>query len=326
MWKTRVCDVLGIEYPILEGGMSMAGNPELAAAVSNAGALGMLGFNPGWVPPDQREGNLRNCIRRVKELTNKPFGVNIPIYAMRDEAVRLVALALEEGVGIIASSGGNPSLFIHMIKEAGAKSIHVVSNVNQAQRAEQVGVDVVVAEGYEAGGANAPDELTTFVLVPCVVDSVNLPVVAAGGIADARGFVAALALGAEGIQMGTRFIATEECHAHPNYKKAIVDAQDRDTVVTRRTLGLRIRSLKNDFVNRLVEMDQRGAADEMRELIGPGRAREGQLLGDTENGEMSTGQVAGTIKEILTAAEVINGILNGTESVVNRCVGLYKAQ
>jgi enoyl-[acyl-carrier protein] reductase II len=300
--------------------MAMAGNPELAAAVSNAGALGVLGSNSGWVPEEGREDHFRDGIRRIREMTDKPFGVNIPIYAMKELATKLVDIALEEKVKVVVCSGGSPLLFTRRIKEAGATSVHLVYNVKQAKNAEAAGVDIVIAEGYEAGGVNSPDELTTFVLVPCIADCVKIPVVAAGGICDARGFVAALALGAEGIQMGSRFVATEECRVHDDYKKAIVSAGETDTMITRRILGLRVRSLKNDFINRLGEMDQRGGVEEMKSFVGPGRAREGQILGDSKNGDMSIGQVAGMISEILTAREVIERVVNGTDAVMSRCL------
>lgn len=320
MWKTKVCELLGIKYPILEGGMAIAGNPELAAAVSDAGGLGMLGSNPGKVIPEKREENLRNCIKKIKKLTDKPFGVNIPIYADPETSKNLLESAIEEGVKVIATSGGNPALLTPRIKEAGCKSIHVISNRKQAKKAEAIGVDIIVAEGYEAGGANSPDEITTFVMIPTIVDEVNVPVVAAGGIGDARGFIAALALGAEGVQMGSRFIVTKECHAHPNFKKAIIEANDTDTVITRRAIGRRVRSLKNDFVNKILELDRRCASDEMKIFIGQGRAKEGQLLGDTKNGEMSIGQISGNIDDILSAQQVIDNIVNNAEKVIKKCL------
>jgi enoyl-[acyl-carrier protein] reductase II len=322
MWKTKVCEILGIEYPILEGGMAIAGNPELAAAVSNAGGLGMLGSNSGKVEPEKREENLRTCIRTIRKLTDRPFGVNIPIYGNREATFGLLEAAIDEGVRIFATSGGNPALLTPRIKEIGGISIHVVSNRKQAKQAEAIGVDIIVAEGYEAGGANSPDEITTFVIIPVIVDSVNVPVVAAGGIGDSRGFIAALALGADGVQMGSRFIATKECHAHLNYKKAIIDANDTDTVITRRAIGRRVRSLKNDFVEKLVELDQRCASEEMKKFVGEGRAKEGQLLGDVNNGEMSIGQISGNINDILSAQQVMDSIINNADKIIKRCLDI----
>ena len=222
MWKTRVTELLGIEYPIIQGGLSMAGNGELAAAVSNAGGLGMIGSNPGWVPAEQRKENLRHHIRTAKALTSKPFGVNFTLFTLRDVAEQQMDVAIEEGVKVAVSSGGNPRLFTRKLKDAGLLVMQVVGNQRQAKTAEEAGVDIIIAEGYEAGGNNFPDELTTMVLIPYIVDAVNVPVVAAGGIADSRAFMAALALGAQAVQMGTAFIPTKECHVHQAYKEAIV--------------------------------------------------------------------------------------------------------
>lgn len=324
MWKTRVCDILGVKYPILQGGMTMAGNPELAAAISNAGALGMVGANPGWMPLEQREDNLRRAVRKTKSLTAKPFGVNMTLQAMEALAGRLIDIALEEGVKIIACSGGSPKLYTKKIKDAGAVSIHVLGNAKQAQTAEACGVDIVVGEGYEAGGFNSHDELTTFVLVHYLADAVKIPVVAAGGICDARGFLAALALGAEGVQIGTRFIVTKECHVHPKFKDAIVAAQDTDTIVIMRALGHVERSLKSEYTAKILDMDRRGAVEEEKTFIGRGRSREGQLLGDAVNGNMSAGQNAGMIKDIPSAAEVVQRIMAGIDAEVKRCLDLQK--
>jgi enoyl-[acyl-carrier protein] reductase II len=282
----------------------------------------MLGSNPGWVQVEQREENMRNSIRQTKSLTDKPFGVNITIFAMEKLSERLVDIALEEGVKVIVTSGGSPRLFAQKIRDAGARVLHVIGNVNMAKTAEDAGVDMVVAEGYEAGGVNFPDELTTFVLVPYVVDAVKIPVVAAGGISDARGFVAALVLGAEGVQMGSRFVATKECHVHNGYKEAIVKAQDTDTVITRRALGLRIRSLKNEFINSLLTMDQQGAVEEMKAYIGMGKAREGQILGDESTGDMNIGQIAGRIDKVESAGDVVHSVIGGTDSVIRKCLEL----
>ncbi|MFC1990424.1 NAD(P)H-dependent flavin oxidoreductase [Chloroflexota bacterium] len=324
MWKTRVCDLLGIKYPILEGGMARAGNAELAAAVSNAGALGML-VNPNWVPEEQRVENLRNTIRKTKSLTNQPFGINMTLFRVEELAERLINVAVEEGVKAIVCSGGSPRLFTKKIKDAGAISIHVVGNVKQAKTAEVAGVDIVVGEGYEAGGNNSPDELTTFVLVPYIADAVKIPVVAAGGIADARGFVAALALGAEGVQIGSLFLATKECHVPQKYKEAIVTAEDTDTTIVRRVLGRRQRVLKNDFTIQLADMDRRGAAEEMKAALSRGRDQGGQVLGDAFTHTMPVGQIAGMIKEIMTTAQVVQQVIGGTDPVMKKCLELEKS-
>ncbi|MBI4304610.1 MAG: nitronate monooxygenase [Chloroflexi bacterium] len=323
MWRTRVCDLLGIEYPILEGGMSIPGNGELAAAVSNAGGLGMVGSNPGWSPPDKQLENLKKHIRIARSLTSKPFGVNITI-AIHEERVRqIIDLATEEKVAVIVTSGGDPRRFAEQIKASGARFLHVALNVKQAQRAESAGADIVIASGVDAGGLLGADEIPAFVLVPLVVDAVKVPVVAAGGIGDARGFVAALALGAQGIQMGTRFMATQECHAHQNFKEAITKAGDTDTLVTRRNLPIRARSLKTDFTKQLAEMDRKGcSAEEMTAFMAPGRVREGIILGDLVTGDPMCGTIAAMIKDIPPAAEVVKRIIDGAEAILNRCNSL----
>ncbi len=326
MWRTRICDLLGIKYPILEGGMSIPGNGELAAAVSNAGGLGMVGSNPGWSPVEKQLDNLHKHIRIAKNLTKKPFGVNVTI-AVHEKLVRsIIDLALEEKVSVIVTSGGDPRLFAEQIKAGGARFLHVALNVRQAQRAESAGADIVIASGVDAGGLVGADEIPTFVLVPLVVDAVKVPVVAAGGIGDSRGFIAALALGAEGIQMGTRFMATQECHAHQNFKAAIVKAGDRDTVITRRNLPIRARSLKTDFTLSLEEMDRKGcSAEEMMAFIAPGRVREGIMLGDVVDGDPMAGVVAAMIADISPAGEVVKRIIDGAEAILSRCNRLQQA-
>jgi enoyl-[acyl-carrier protein] reductase II len=319
MWKTRVTEMLGIEHPIIEGGMTMAGNGELAAAVSNAGGLGMIGSNPGWVPVEQRVERMREHIRLAKALTDKPFGVNFTLFMLEELAGQQMDAAIEEGVKVAVCTGGSPRLYTKKLKDAGMVVMHVVGSVRQAQAAEAAGVDIVIGEGYEAGGANSPDELTTMVLIPYLVDAVTIPVVAAGGIADSQAFVAALALGAEGVQMGSVFIATHECHVHHDYKQAVVAAKDTDTVITHRALGGRMRNLKNPAILQMLEMDQRGAVEELQAFLGRGTMREGQMEGDAENGEMSIGQVAGRINEIRSAGDVVRDIVQGATAVVERC-------
>ena len=325
MWKTRVCDILGIEYPILEGGMTIAGNAELAAAVSEAGGLGMLGCNPGWSPPEQHVEHLRTHIRKLKGMVKKPFGVNFTLFAMQDKAEALIDMAIEEGIKIAVTSGGNPRLFTRHLKDADLTVMHVVGNVRQAKAAEESGVDIVIAEGYEAGGVNFPDELTTMVLVPYITSAVQVPVVAAGGIYDARSFVAAIALGADGVQMGSRFLTTKECHVHDNYKQAIVNAKDTDTAITRRKLRLRVRSLKNEYTQHLEEMERSSAtAEDIQSYIGFGTAREGMMDGDTVKGDMLVGQMAGMITEVLTAADVVRQVIANATAIVERCNKLHQ--
>jgi enoyl-[acyl-carrier protein] reductase II len=279
----------------------------------------MIGSNPGWVPAEQRKENLRHHIRTAKALTSKPFGVNFTLFTLRDVAEQQMDVAIEEGVKVAVSSGGNPRLFTRKLKDAGLLVMQVVGNQRQAKTAEEAGVDIIIAEGYEAGGNNFPDELTTMVLIPYIVDAVNVPVVAAGGIADSRAFMAALALGAQAVQMGTAFIPTKECHVHQAYKEAIVASQDTDTVITQRAIGTRIRGLKNPHSLKVLELDQQGAAEELRAFLGLGKAREGQMEGDIENGELQIGQVAGSVTEIKEAGDVVRDIIGGASAVIERC-------
>jgi enoyl-[acyl-carrier protein] reductase II len=314
MKRTRLCDLLGIDYPIIQGGMNWIANAELAAAVSNAGALGIVSPTAGMRLEDDMEENLRSHIRKAKSLTDKPFAVNLPLQT--PDVDKLIDATIEEGVKVVTTSAGNPALYTAYLKEAGVTVLHVVASVRHAHGAENRGVDAVIAEGYEAGGHNGFDELSTFVLVPQVVDAVSVPVVAAGGIADARGLVAALALGAEGVQIGTRFVATHECIAHQNFKEEVVKAIDTGTVITGRKLGP-TRGLKNDFTAKMLEMESNGASpEEFLVFIGLGRSRSGELDGDVANGELYCGAIAGMVNDIVGAGDVVRSIVEGYDSVV----------
>lgn len=314
MKKTKLCELLGIDYPIIQGGMNWVANAELAAAVSNAGALGIVSPTAGMRLEDDQEENLRSHIRKAKSLTDKPFAVNFPLQT--PDVDKLIDAAIEEGVKVVTTSAGNPALYTAHLKEAGVKVLHVVASVRHAQGAERQGVDAVIAEGYEAGGHNGFDELSTFVLVPQVVDVVSVPVVAAGGIADARGLVAALALGAEGVQIGTRFVATHECIAHQNFKDEVVKAIDTGTVITGRRLGP-TRGLKNEFTAKMLETEGSGASpEELLVLIGLGRSRLGELDGNVADGELYCGSIAGMVKDIIGAADVVRSIVEGYDRVV----------
>jgi enoyl-[acyl-carrier protein] reductase II len=316
---SRICKLLGIEYPIIQGGMTWIANAELAAAVSKAGGLGTISPNAGMRIEDDVEANLRSRIRLAKRLTAKPFSVNIVVLV--PEIAALVDVLIEEDVKVVTTASGNPRLHTRRMKDAGLKVLHVVSSVRQAQVAEDSGVDAVIAEGFEAGGHNGFAELTTMVLVPQVVDAVKIPVVAAGGIADARGFVAALALGAEGVQMGTRFIATTECNAHPDFKRRIVESLDTGTMITGRALSP-TRTLKNEFVAKVEAMDRRGTtADELLAYIGMGRSRLGQLEGKVDEGELYCGAIAGMVRDIASAGDVVRGIIDGYDDVAARLKG-----
>lgn len=315
MKKTRLCQLLGIEYPIIQGGMVWIANAELAVAVSNAGALGVISPTTGIERGEDMVENLSRQIEKVKSLTNKPFGINLPI--MNNPYIEeLIALVIAEEVEVVITAAGNPALYTGRLKEAGIKVLHLVASVRHAQSAERRGVDGVIAEGYEAGGHNGLDELPTFVLVPQVVDAVKIPVVAAGGIADARGMVAAFALGAEGVQMGTRFVATYECIAHQNFKEAIIKATDTDTIITGRKIGP-TRVLKNEIAAKILEMEGAGAStEELEAFIGSSRSRKGQYEGDLVNGQAYCGAIAGMIKEIKSAARVVSDLITGYDKVL----------
>jgi enoyl-[acyl-carrier protein] reductase II len=304
--RTRICELLGIEYPIIQGGMAWIANGELAAAVSEAGGLGTIGRTAAWDGKGEWTDNLRKQIHIARERTNKPFSVNVVVLDPRARDV--VDLLIEEKVPVVTTAAGNPAMLTSYFKEKAIKVVHVVASCRHARGAEKAGVDAVVAEGYEAGGHNGMDELPTFVLVPQVV--------AAGGIADARGFVAAMALGAEGVQIGTRFIATKECCAHPAFKQAVLEALDTSTVITGRTIGP-TRGIKNAFTEKLTEMEYSGApAEKLEEFIGMGRSPGGQLKGDLEQGELYCGAIAGMVREIAGAGEVVRSIVEGASAVI----------
>lgn len=315
MKKTRLCNLLGIDYPIIQGGMVWIAGAELAAAVSNAGGLGLISPNAGMSRGGDQVENLKKQIETAKSLTSKPFGVNLPILN-NPQVEQLVEVVIKAKIKVAVTAAGNPALYTGRFKDAGVKVLHLVAAVRHAQSAEKRGVDAVIAEGYEAGGHNGLDELTTLTLVPQVADAVSIPVIAAGGIADARGVIAALALGADGVQMGTRFVAARESIAHQNFKDAVVNASDTDTVITGRKLGP-TRILKNELATKLLEMEAAGAsADELQSFIGSSRSRTGQFEGDLANGEAYCGAIAGMIKEIKSAAEIIQSIVVNYDKVL----------
>jgi len=316
MKKTRICHLLGIEYPIIQGAMAWVAGAELAAAVSNAGGLGVISPNAGKALNVDWVENLHSQIRKASSLTDKPFGVNLPLRVRKVK--ELIDVVIQQRVSVVVTSVGDPVSYTYYLKDAGIKVLHLVASVKHATRAEACGVDAVIAEGYEAGGHSGFDELSTFVLVPQVVDAVKIPVVAAGGIADARGFIAALALGAEGIQMGTRFLASQECIAHQKAKEAVVKASDTDTVITCRKLGPR-RTLRNELTARLTEMESAGAsAHDIEAFLGTGRARKGEIDGDLVDGEVYCGAIAGMITEVVSAGEIVQSIIRDSEVVMTR--------
>lgn len=297
--KNRICEILGIKYPIFQGGMAWVSTYHLAAAVSEAGGIGIIAAG------NADAEYVRNQIRSVKELTDKPFGVNVMLRSPFVEDVMKVIL--EEKVALITTGAGNPGKYVKALKEAGIKIFPVVPSVALAKRLEQEGVDGLIAEGTESGGHVG--ELTTMCLVPQVVDAVNIPVLAAGGIADGRGMHAAFALGAEGIQMGTRFVCSKECWVHQNYKEAIVAAKDRDAVVTGRTTGHPIRCLKNKLTRQFDKLESSGASIEEIENLGKGGLKAAAVDGDTQNSSMMSGQIAGMINDIKSCNEIIQDII-----------------
>jgi enoyl-[acyl-carrier protein] reductase II len=321
MKKTTVCHLLGIEYPIIQGGMAWIANAELAAAVSSAGGLGLISPDAGMALNADRVENLRSQLRKASSLTDKPFGVNLPLQVPRVK--ELIDVVIQQRVPVVVTSMGDPVSYTYYLKDAGIEVLHVVASVRHANRAEACGVDAVIAQGCEAGGHSGFDELSTFVLLPQVVDAVKIPVIAAGGIADARGLIAALALGAEGVQMGTRFLASHQCVSHRNAKEAVVKASDANTIITCRKLGPR-RTLRNEFTTKLVEMESAGAsAHDIEASLGTSRVRKGELDGDLVNGIVYCGAIAGMITEIMSAGEIVQSIVRGSEAVITRLNKLW---
>jgi len=308
--ETRCTRLLGIRYPIIQAGMVWAAGHRLAAAVSGGGGLGLLGAG------SMKADLLREQIRKTRQATSLPFGVNIPL--SRGDAGELVRVVLEEGVRIVFTSAGHPATYTGMLKEAGCVVVHVVAAVRHAERAVAAGCDAVVAEGVEAGGHNGIDETTTLTLVPQVVDAVDVPVIAAGGIVDGRGLAAVLALGAEAAQVGTRFAVTEESSAHEIYKQTVVRAGDAGTVLAMKKLTP-VRMVRTPFTARILEAERRGAGkEELRELLGEGRERAGIFEGDLEEGMFEAGQGAALISDIPPAAEVVQRMMQEYYRTVGR--------
>lgn len=316
MLHTRVTELLGIDYPILCGGMIWVSTSPLVAAVSEAGGLGLLAG--GSMSPEE----LASEIDKVRLATKAPFGVNIPLVAPKAE--EKLEVCKEKRVGIISTSAGNPARYTRMLKERGCKVIHVVASVAMAKKAESSGVDIIVAEGYEAGGHNGRDELTTMAMVPQVVDAVEIPVVAAGGIADGRGLAAALCLGAEGVQMGSRFVVTKESPVHRKYKERIIAAADTDTVITGRFFNP-TRVVKNRLAQEILQWEKEARPPEdILEMIGDNRMKRAAIEGDMEEGSVMIGQVAGMIKEEKSVREVFEELLYDFKEVVKRLTSLVE--
>lgn len=311
--KTEITELLGIEYPIIQGGMAWVAEYHLAAAVSEAGGLGLIGAASApaeWV---------REQVQKAKELTDKPFGVNIMLMSpYADEVAKVI---VEEGVKVVTTGAGNPEKYMKMWKEAGVKVIPVVASVALAKRMERCGADAVVAEGTESGGHIG--ETTTMVLVPQVVDAVEIPVIAAGGIADGRGIAAAFMLGAKAVQMGTCFVVTRESQVHENYKNCIVKAKDIDTKVTGRTTGHPVRALRNQMTKEYLKKEAEGVPFEELELLTLGGLRRAVVDGDVTTGSVMAGQSAGLVKEQMTCEQLIQKLVKETDELL-KGTGIYE--
>lgn len=304
--KTRVSDILGTEYPIIQGGMAWVAEYHLASAVSEAGGLGLIGA--ASAPADW----VREQIQEIKKRTTKPFGVNIMLMSPHADAIAQVLV--EEHVPVVTTGAGNPEKYMPMWKEAGIKVIPVVASVAMAKQMERCGADAVIAEGTEAGGHIG--ETTTMVLVPQIADAVNIPVIAAGGIGDGRGIAASFMLGAEGVQMGTHFVVTQESIVHDNYKHCILKAKDIDSKVTGRTTGHPVRALRNQMTKEYLKLEQQGASFEELEHLTIGGLRKAVVEGDVVNGSVMAGQIAGLIHETLTCKELINQLVTETDHLI----------
>lgn len=316
MFKTRITELFGIEHPIIGGAMHLLSRAELVAAISNAGGLGILASTTF-----ENLEDLRAEIQKTRELTKKPFGVNLNLFpAMRPRPIEKdIDLFIDEGVEIIESSGSSPEPYIARLKEAGIKIIHKVPGVRYARTAERIGCDAVTVVGFECGGHPGLDDVTSLILVPETVDAVSVPVCAGGGFCDSRSFLAALALGAEGVVMGTRFVATEECIAHPKIKEWIVNAKDNDTIIMGKAYRLASRLAKNKPALIAQEMEAKGASlEEVLPVISGAKGKEAWMEGDIDAGVLSMGMVVGRIDRILTVKEVIDEIINGAKKILER--------
>ena len=311
--KNPITSLFGIHYPIVQAGMIWCSGWELASAVSNAGGLGLLGS--GSMYPDV----LREQIRKTKAATNKPFGVNLPL--LYPQIADHINIILEEGVKIVFSSAGNPKTYTPIFKERGITVVHVVSSSRFAVKSQEAGCDAVVAEGFEAGGHNGREETTTLCLVPAVVDAVQIPVIAAGGIHDGRSMAAAIALGASGVQVGSRFVASVEASAHESFKTTVINTPEGETRLTLKELTP-VRLIKNEFYNRVQEAYAKGATnEELATLLGRGRAKKGMFEGDLVEGELEIGQASAMIKEVLPATQIVENMMVDYRSTIEKLAG-----
>lgn len=298
--KNRITELFEIEYPIIQAGMIWCSGWELASAVSNAGGLGLLGS--GSMYPDVLRDQIRNC----KAATDKPFGVNVPL--LYPDIDKHIAIIIEEKVPIVFTSAGNPKTWTGILKEAGIKVVHVVSSAKFAIKCQDAGVDAVVAEGFEAGGHNGREETTTLCLIPLVRDSIQIPLIAAGGIGSGRAMLACFALGAEAVQIGSRFVASPESSAHKNFKNVVINSKEGDTQLTLKQLTP-VRLIRNHFYEQVAAAESRCAGkEELEALLGRGRAKKGMFEGDLEEGELEIGQVSAGIKELKPASAIVQEI------------------
>jgi enoyl-[acyl-carrier protein] reductase II len=308
MEKNKICTLFEIDYPLIQAGMIWCSGWHLAAAVSNAGGLGIIGS--GSMYPDVLDEHIRKC----KAATDKPFAVNLPmLYPDIDKHIETI---IKHKVPIVFTSAGNPKTWTSHLKEQGIKVVHVVSSVKFALKAEQAGVDAIVAEGFEAGGHNGRDETTTFCLIPMVKEVINIPIIAAGGIGSGAGMLAAMNLGADAVQIGSRFVASFESSAHDNFKNEVVKANEGDTVLTLKEITP-VRLIKNTFYEQVASAYREGkTVDDLKQLLGRGRAKKGMFEGDLHEGELEIGQVAGLINEIKPAAEIVKEIISDYRNAI----------
>lgn len=302
MFSNRVTQLFKTDYPIIQAGMVWASGWRLASAVSNAGGLGIIGS--GSMYPDVLKEHIQKC----KAATSRPFGVNVPL--LYPDIEKHIEIIIQEGIKIVFTSAGNPKTWTNVLKENGITVVHVISSSKFARKAEDAGCDAVVAEGFEAGGHNGREETTTMVLVPAVVNAVKIPVIAAGGIATGRQMLAAMVMGAEGVQMGSRFVATEEASSHINFKNAVINSQEGDTILTMKQLTP-VRLIKNKFYIEVQKAELEGASKaELEKLLGRARAKRGMFEGDLDEGELEIGQVSANLDNIIPAAKVVEEVWN----------------
>lgn len=310
--KTKITKLFKIKHPIIQAGMVWNSGWRLASAVSNAGGLGLIGA--GSMYPEVLLEHIQKC----KKATDKPFGVNVPmLYPNVEEIIKII---INQNVKIVFTSAGNPKTWTSHLKENGITVVHVVSSVKFALKAQEAGVDAIVAEGFEAGGHNGRDETTTFTLIPMVKEKISIPLISAGGIATGNGMLVAMVLGADGVQIGSRFVASEEASSHVNFKNMVVETQEGDTQLTLKELAP-VRLIKNKFYNDLQELYfQNPTKDQLKELLGRARAKRGMFEGDLEEGELEIGQIAGLIHEIKSAAEIVKEIIDDFETAKSKFI------